>query len=144
MTASVATESEDASFTLSIDGKSVAEVPVTGSSWDTYADVTADVTLPAGKHILRMDATAEYFDIDYFNFAKKGEVSIKQKIRLDNNTLQDYYVFDMQGMRLGLLSAYGFDAAAKLLKSSSAVNASGIYFLRSRTTGKMQSVRVTR
>ena len=144
MTASVATESEAASFTLSIDGKSVAEVPVTGSSWDTYADVTADVTLPAGKHILRMDATAEYFDIDYFNFTKKGEVSIKQKIRLDNNTLQDYYVFDMQGMRLGLLSAYGFDAAAKLLKSSSAVKASGIYFLRSRATGKMQSVRVTR
>ena len=144
MTASVATESEGASFSLSIDGKSVAEVPVTGSSWDTYGDVTADVTLPAGKHILRMDVKAEYFDVDYFDFAKKGSVSIKQNLRLDNNTLQDYYVFDAQGVRMGVLSAYGFDAAAQMLKSSSAVKNSGIYYLRSRANGKMLTVRVTR
>ena len=122
----------------------MAEVPVTGSSWDTYGDVTADVTLPAGKHILRMDVKAEYFDVDYFDFAKKGSVSIKQNLRLDNNTLQDYYVFDAQGVRMGLLSAYGFDAAAQMLKSSSAVKNSGIYYLRSRTNGKMLTVRVTR
>ena len=144
MTASVATESSEASFTLSIDGKSVAEVPVSGSSWDDYVDVTAEVALPAGKHILRMDVTAEYFDVDYFNFTKKGEISIGKKVRFENNTLQDYYVIDAQGMRLGVLSAYGFDAAAQLLKSSSAVKSSGIYFLRSRTTGKMQTVRVVR
>ena len=144
MTASVATESSEASFTLSIDGKSVAEVPVSGSSWDDYADVTAEVALPAGKHILRMDVTAEYFDIDYFNFVKKGEISIGKKLRLDNNTLQDYYVIDAQGVRMGVLSAYGFEAAAQLLKSSSAVKSSGIYFLRNRATGKLQSVRITK
>jgi GH35 family endo-1,4-beta-xylanase len=144
MTASVATESSEASFTLSIDGKSVAEVPVSGSSWDDYADVTAEVALPAGKHILRMDVAAEYFDIDYLNFVKKGEISIGKKLRLDNNTLQDYYVIDAQGVRMGVLSAYGFEAAAQLLKSSSAVKSSGIYFLRNRTTGKLQSVRITK
>ena len=144
MTASVATESENASFKLSIDGKSVAEIPVTGTSWDDFKEVTAEMELPAGKHILRMDVTAEYFDVDFFDFKKKGEVSIRQNLRLDNNKLQDYYVFDMQGVRMGVLSAYGFDAAAKMLQSSSAVKSSGIYFLRSRTTGKMQSVRVTR
>jgi hypothetical protein len=91
-----------------------------------------------------MDVKAEYFDVDYFDFAKKGSVSIKQNLRLDNNTLQDYYVFDAQGVRMGLLSAYGFDAAAQMLKSSSAVKNSGIYYLRSRTNGKMLTVRVTR
>jgi hypothetical protein len=45
---------------------------------------------------------------------------------------------------MGLISAYGFDAAAEMLKSSSAIKASGIYYLRSRTTGKMQSVRIAR
>ena len=103
------------------------------------------VTLPAGEHVLRLDVTQQYFDIDYIAFEKGDAASIAQNIKLqDANTLQDYYVFDMQGVRMGLISAYGFDAAAQMLKSSSSIKASGIYYLRSRTTGKMQSVRITR
>ena len=144
MTASVATESSDASFTLSIDGKSVAEVPVSGSSWDDYADVTADVTLPAGKHILRMDVTAEYFDIDYFNFAKKGEIAIRSNVRMETPVLADYDVFDMNGVRLGRMSAYSMNEAVNLLKSSSAVKVQGLYVIRSVKNGAVKSVRIAR
>ena len=144
MTASVATESSDASFTLSIDGKSVAEVPVSGSSWDDYADVTADVTLPAGKHILRMDVTAEYFDIDYFNFAKKGEIAIRSNARFETPVLADYDVFDMNGVRLGRMSAYSMIEAVNLLKSSSAVKVQGLYVIRSVKNGAVKSVRIAR
>ena len=66
------------------------------------------------------------------------------KLRLEQNTLQNYDVFDVQGVRLGRLSAYGFSDAAVMLKSVSAAKPSGIYFLRSRTTGKMKSVKVAR
>ena len=66
------------------------------------------------------------------------------KIRLEQNTLQNYDVFDVQGVRLGKLSTYGFSDAAVMLKSANVVKTSGIYFLRSRATGKMQSVRVVR
>ena len=66
------------------------------------------------------------------------------KIRLEQNTLQNYDVFDVQGVRLGKLSAYGFSDATAKLKSASTAKTSGIYFLRNRTTGKMQSVRVAR
>jgi GH35 family endo-1,4-beta-xylanase len=66
------------------------------------------------------------------------------KIRLEQSTLQNYDVFDVQGVRLGKLSAYGFSDASTRLKSASTVKSSGIYFLRSRATGKMQSVRVVR
>lgn len=66
------------------------------------------------------------------------------KIRLEQNTLQNYDVFDVQGVRLGNLSAYGFSDATAKLKSASTAKTSGIYFLRSQTTGKMQSVRVVR
>lgn len=66
------------------------------------------------------------------------------KIRLKQNTLQNYDVFDVQGVRLGKLSAYGFSDASTRLKSANVVKTSGIYFLRSRATGKMQSVRVVR
>jgi hypothetical protein len=65
-------------------------------------------------------------------------------LRLEQNTLQNYDVFDVQGVRLGKLTAYGFNDASTRLKSANVVKTSGIYFLRNRTTGKMQSVRVAR
>jgi hypothetical protein len=69
---------------------------------------------------------------------------IGNRIRLEQNTLQNYDVFDVQGVRLGRLSAYSFSEATAKLKSVSAAKPSGIYFLRNRTTGKMKSVRVAR
>ena len=71
-------------------------------------------------------------------------IAIGGKLRLEQNTLQSYDVFDMQGVRLGNLSAYGFSDAAKMFRASSAAKSSGIYFLRNRATGKMQSVGVAR
>lgn len=66
------------------------------------------------------------------------------KLRLEQNTLQNYDVFDVQGVRLGKLTAYGFSDASTKLKSASTAKTSGIYVLRNSTTGKMQSVRVVR
>ena len=144
MTASVATESENASFKLSIDGKSIAEVPVSGSSWDDYFDVTADVTLPAGKHVLRMDVTAEYFDVDFFDFKKKDEIGIRTKARMETPVLADYDVFDMNGVRLGRMSAYSMNEAVTMLKNSSAIKVQGLYLLRSVSNGAVKSVRIAR
>ena len=75
---------------------------------------------------------------------KDEPIAISGKLRLEQNTLQSYDVFDMQGVRLGNLSAYGFNDAAKMLRASSAARSSGIYFLRNRKTGKMQRVGVVR
>ena len=66
------------------------------------------------------------------------------KIRLEQSTLQNYDMFDVQGVRLGKLSAYGFSDASTRLKSASTVQTSGIYFLRSQATGMMQSVRIAK
>ena len=74
-------------------------------------------------------------------------IAIGNKIRLEQNTLQSYDVFDVQGMRLGKLSADSFSDAANKLKTartSSAAKSSGIYFLRNRATGKMQSIGVVK
>ncbi|WP_405326508.1 endo-1,4-beta-xylanase [Fibrobacter sp.] len=144
MTASVAAESESASFSLSIDGKSVAEVPVSGSSWDDYKDVTAEVTLPAGKHILRMDVTAEYFDVDYFNFEFKNEAAIRTNVHMATPELADYDVFDVNGVRLGRMSAYSLSEAVSMLKNSNSIKIQGVYMLRSVKNGAVKTVRVTR
>ena len=78
------------------------------------------------------------------SIALENPIAIRSKIRLEQKTLQNYDVFDMQGVRLGKLSAYDFSDAAKSLRASNAAKSSGIYFLRNRATGKMQSVGVVR
>lgn len=133
------------------------EVPASAAGEEDYSDynkVSADVTLPAGQHILRFTIVKEYLDVDYMTFVKKGEADpepIGDKTAIpavakysDANVLQDYYVFDQNGVRMGVMSAYGFDAAARMLRSSSNVKSNGVYFLKNRATGKMQSVRVVR
>ena len=159
--AAVAAAGSTSSLQFSLDEKELSDVISVPAAkegeqnYDDYNKVSTNVTLPAGKHILRMTVTGSWFDIDYFTLVKGANATDPEPIvdpgtqaiadlRFDNNSLQDYYVFDQQGVRLGVLSAYGFKAATESLKASSAVKNSGIYYLRSRTTGKMQAVRVAR
>jgi len=160
MFAAVAAAGSTSSFQLSLDGKALTDVisvPAAKSgeeNYDDYNKVSANVTLPEGKHILRMDVTGAWFDVDYFTFVKgkdatdpepidPGTTSIAN-VKFDAGALQDYYVFDMHGVNMGILSAYGFDAAARMLQTSGTVKSSGVYMLRNRFTGEMQKVRVTR
>ena len=152
--ASVATEGTGA-FTLSLDGKSLAEFEVTGTSYDEFSDVKKKVTLPAGKHVLRMDVTQQYFDIDYINFVK-GEVSdnpgggdeppisINQKIQYQSPRIGSYDVFDANGVRLGRMNAYSMNEAMQILKSTSDIKNNGVYMLRSVQNGAVKSVRISR
>lgn len=157
--AAVASANNTSSFQMFLDEKELTDkisVPQASSgeeNYDDYNKVSANVTLPAGKHILRMDVTGDWFDIDYFTFVKGKDATdpepietqiITNDIQLNQNTLQDYFVFDAHGVNLGVISGYGFDAAAEMLKSSSDIRNSGIYYLRNRTTGKMQSVRIAK
>ena len=165
--ASVATENSTAAFTLSLDGKSLAEIPVSGSSWDTYSDIKTNVSLKAGKHILRMEVTGAWFDIDYLNFVKgkdaenpngngnngnngsdnppgPGTDAIQMGIHVDTPELSDYHVFDVNGVRIGRLSAYTMDEAMATLQNSSAIKVQGIYLLRSVKNGAVKSVRIAR
>ena len=156
--ASVATSNSTSSFSLSVDGKAVAEkVALSGSSFDEFKKVSTNVTLAEGNHILRMDVTGAWFDIDYFNFVegknaedpdKGGEdpgVAIHAApVHMETPQLGDFYVFDMNGVRLGRMSAYTMDEAVETLKNSSAIKVQGIYLLRSVKNGAVKSVRIAR
>ncbi|WP_406537653.1 endo-1,4-beta-xylanase [Fibrobacter sp.] len=143
--ASVATEGTGA-FTLSLDGKTLAEFEVTGTSYDEFADVKQKVTLPAGEHVLRLDVTQQYFDIDYINFVKgEGEPdAIKTQVRYQTPELADYDVFDVNGVRLGRMSAYSMSEAVSMLKNSNSIKIQGIYMLRSVKNGAVKTVRIAR
>ena len=109
------------------------EVPVSGSSWDDFKDVTAKVTLPAGEHILRMEVTTSWFDIDYFKFEKPCDdcnstiVDIRLKMPTE---AENYRIFDMNGSYLGMVRATGTSelksAAAKLVKRGGAYLAKSV------------------
>ena len=173
MFAAVAAAGSTSSFQMSLDGKTLTDVinvPAATQgeeNYDDYNKVSANVSLTAGTHILRMTVIGAWFDIDYFTFVKGKDATdpepiakeepgeepgtepgndnptvIGQDFNYDPNALQDYFVFDMHGGNLGILSAYGFDGAAEILRSSSDVKSSGVYLLRNRFTGEMQKVRV--
>ncbi len=145
-TASVATEGEGA-FTLSIDGKSIAEFTVTGTSYDDFTDVVQPVTLPAGKHVLRMDVTQQYFDIDYISFSAEQDPCEEcglgiADVRLDMPTeVENFRIFDMNGVYLGMVRAVGMqnlrESAAGLLKCG------GTYLARS-VSGKTLQIRIAK
>ena len=161
--AAVASANNTSSFQMSLDGKALTDkisVPKASSgeeNYDDYNKVSANVTLPAGKHILRMDVTGDWFDIDYFTFVKGKDATdpepiasepedpqfVQQDLQLEN-TLQHYFVIDPMGVQLGVISGYGFEAAGEMLRESPRVVSSGVYYLKNRRTGQMQAVRVIR
>ena len=117
----------------------------TGESWTSFDQVKGNIKLDAGEQILTLEISKGYIDVDWFQITKDGDpLFVQQNLKLDNNVRQDFHVFDQNGVHMGVLSAYGFDAAKEILQNSSDVKATGIYYLRSRTTGKMQSVRIVK
>jgi alpha-galactosidase len=145
MVASVATDNSTASFTLSIDGKSVAEVPVSGESWDDFTDVKAKVTLPAGEHILRFEVTGDWFDIDYIQFCA-GEscdgsdiLPISKDLNFARSTTESFKVFGMTGKFLGRLEMNG-SAADMPAALKAAGYARGVYMVRG--SGATQRIHV--
>ena len=170
--ASVATDNSTSSFSLSVDGKvAVEKVALSGTSLDNFSNVKANITLPEGKHVLRMDVTGAGFDIDYFNFVEGKDAAdpenkgndnpgqggdnpgqggdnpgqaIQTRIHMETPVLGAYDVFDVNGVRLGRMRAYTMEDAVQILKTTSDIKTQGIYLLRSARNGVVKSVRVVR
>ena len=116
---------------------------------DDFFDVTGTIKLSKGEQILTLEVTKEYFDIDYFEFKAVGDTlvdppDVVRNVMLDSGKLQQYFVFDQMGVKLGVLSAYGFDAAINILRSSSEVVRPGVYYLVNRWSGEKRSAVVIR
>jgi GH35 family endo-1,4-beta-xylanase len=159
--AAVASANATSGFTMSMDGKEIASFSVPKNdgeeNYDDYNKVKTNVSLTAGKHILRMDVTGAWFDVDYFTFVKgkdatdpepigtdPGTSGIAQQVKFEVPTLGAYDVFDMNGVRLGRMRAYTMDEAMNTLQNTSDIKVQGIYMLRSVKNGAVKTVRVVR
>ena len=150
--ASVATSNSTSGFTLSVDGESIGEFALSGTSFDDFTLVKTNVVLPAGEHILRMTVTGSWFDIDYLHFAKGKDVASideghgTQLIRaLDlqvNASPASYGVFDLTGACVARLNALGTGEA--LRKAREMVGKDGIYVVKSLKGGPAYRFTVTK
>ena len=120
MFAAVAAAGNTSSFKLSLDGKDLTEeiaVPAASSGEDNYDDynkVKANVTLPAGEHVLRFTVVGSWLDIDYFTFVKGANATdpepidptgIAQNVHRNVPAVRLYRVYGLDGSFLGRVSA---------------------------------------
>jgi hypothetical protein len=134
----------------------VAEVPVSGSSWDEFVKVKANVSLPAGEHIMRFTVTGDWFDIDNINFVAGKDAedvepeetdAISGKVKLASASVAKFDVFDLKGSKIASFTARNMAEASKLWSNGSvkgAEKASGVCLIRNRANGMIAKVRATR
>lgn len=147
-------------------------IPQTGEeNWDTYEKVGAQIAkVSRGEQIVKLEVVGGYFNIDYLTFVEGANAAdpepgvipgdtpsigedipgseepsaISSKLQLNVNKLGRYDVFDMQGVYIGRLSAYSMEQAVSTVKHSSFITTKGTYFIKSKDTGRVQSIRLTR
>ncbi len=150
MTASVATDNSTSGFTLSIDGNSIAEVPLSGTSWDEFVDVKTKVTLPAGEHILRMTVTGSWFDVDYFAFSNGSSQCTEEPcdptfVTTKFNAGKSpavYGIYDVSGVFHGRVEAAGL--AEVRSKTATLVRNGGMFIAKPLRGGQMFRFTVTK
>ena len=108
------------------------------NKWDTYKtiDIKDKVALKAGKHVLKLEITANYVNIDWIQFSepKKAEPpNAIAKVRFDMSEAESSYsVYSMQGQKLGTFTARGMADAMNLVKTDAKLRkqAKGVFFVR--------------
>ena len=80
-----------------MDDKAISDevsVPQTAdNSWDTYKTITVKegVKLSAGKHVLKLEITANYVNLDWIQFTDAKETIGLSKVRLDMTEAESRY-----------------------------------------------------
>ncbi len=92
--------------------------------------------MKAGKHVLKLEITANYANIDWIQFSQLGEVPPYEgiaKVRLDMTEAEsNFSVYNMQGQKLGTFTAKGMVAAMNFVKSDAKFRkqSQGVFFIR--------------
>jgi len=154
--AAVAAAGSTSSFKFSLDGTDITdEIPVPAASsgeenYEDYNKVQANITLPAGEHVLRLTVVGSWFDIDYFNILEGknapdtepiGTTSLQNKVAFKAQQYETYRVFDLRGSLVGTVSLNGAKVSDVL---RAAGYTQGVYMLRSVNGGKKFMAKVAK
>lgn len=141
--AAVASEG-GSSLNFELDGEPLTgelEVPAGGNGFDDFGNVKANVTLTAGKHILRFNATADWFDFDFVTFVKGkdapdpgiGSTDFAAQTKFKQRSVDSFKVFDITGKNVGFVKLNGM-TVEQALKASGYKK--GVYVLQGMRSGK--------
>ena len=152
----VSSANENSSFKLYVDDVPITDemiVPKTGDEdWNTYQEIGGIVdSVSTGKHILKVESIGGWFNLDYIIFenvappeAPEEPEGIVKNVKMVTDMAADYDIIDIRGKRLGSLNARSAQDAIKTIKANNIIKSSGIYYIRSRATGKIQSLRIAK
>ncbi len=161
LSANVATAMETAGFKLYVDEKQILEdieVAKIDSSFDTYKEISlGTVNLSKGEHVLKMEITKSYINMDWIKFVDASKVEepkdtvpetpkdttpdfVQMQFQVAGSV--EYSVFDLRGNMLGTVS--GMDVMDLRRQTMSLVNCSGIYLLKPRKFGKMLKMSISK
>ena len=137
VSASVASGADGASFKLYIDNEAVTDiidVPNTGD-WETFVSVESEIgVLTAGKHILKLEITGDWLDMDYMMFTKEGGVTTDVILVNSDDFNGEFAVYDVLGQYQGLT----------IVENGNVSLNRGIYLLRNTRTNKVTKIVVTK
>ena len=148
--AAVASANATSGFQMSLDGEALTEtisVPKNDGeeNYDDYNKVSANVTLPAGEHILRFTVMGSWMDVDYFTFVKGKDATDPEPIGDDTTPIADakfsvgnapvaYGIYDVTGMFLGRIEAAGLSEVRT--KTAELVRNGGMFIAKPVRGGK--------
>ena len=135
--ANVATGLEGGSFRLFLDGKAITDTVVVpqGEDWNTYGFVQGETAeLEKGDHVLRIQFTGSYVNMDWIQFAlTESELSTTAlraySVNFVPNTERSLKVFNASGRLVGIVSNRAGVSLTETLKQAGL--AKGIYLVRS-------------
>ena len=134
--ANVASGSTGSGFKLYVDNKQIATVKIpqtANNSWDTYKVVSGLTTaeIPAGEHVLKLEITGAYCNIDYVEFST-DTASVSPKTAIDERQATEltgeYDIYTTSGVKIGTVDIVSGESVERQLKK--AVGRIGAFILR--------------
>jgi beta-xylosidase len=144
----MATPSENAGIKLYIDGKAVTDDIIAKQNaendWSTYSAVSAKTKeIEKGEHALKLEIVGNNVNVDWMEFClNKCETTKISGMRYGMDASRTYGVYSLNGAFVGRIDASNsFDVRAKV---NALVKQSGIYFVKSLTSGLTHRISVTK
>ena len=144
----LATPSEKAGVKLYIDGKAVTDEIIAKQNeendWSTYSAISAKTKeIEKGEHALKVEIVGNNVNVDWLEFCLGECKTVKiGNVRYGMDASRTYGVYSLNGSFVGRVDASNsFDVRSKV---SSLVKESGVYVVKSLTSGLTHRISVTK
>ena len=142
----MATPSENAGVKLYIDGKAVTDEIIAKQNgendWSTYSEVSAKTKeIEKGEHALKVEIVGNNVNVDWLEFCLgECKTASLKGLRYGVDASRTYGVYSLNGAFIGRVDASSaFEVRSKV---NALVKQSGVYFVKSLTSGSTQRVSV--